>query len=1301
MKKQLLIVTATVLSILLMWLWLQHATVSRAILLLLALGGVVYWLWRKRSVILWSIFGVLVALPSFAWWYFFHTSAGVEFLLARIDGLKSIAISVEGVTGTLSGPLRIQRFEIDQTYVHVMIDSIELQPTPAALWAGSLRASSLHVGRVTVRVKENNQPAGAKPMRFLPSWLWISVGQARIDAAQIQLPSGTSIDATQIAVEEGVSLTAGRIRAEGVSLTTPQGSIAGEATLSAGRPIGLDGHALASFKTKDLVWQIDGTVDGDIEKFGIDAKLLAPSLAHFNGRFARSAGSWTLNGDLDSEHFDLSPWLPKPPFTLQQASLRVEATPAGIHASGGVLVPEVDSRPLAVDARGSYANRVLTIEQASLALLQSDTRVAGGARIRLTGEKPIVEAQVQWQNFRWPLRADSAKDYFVISPKGSGQLSGSLPFKVQVDADVQLQQLAGTLSATGAISGSAVTAERFDIQFLRGQAQGSAQLAWGSRAWNIEIQGSQLDANLFDGRLPSAVTVRGKASGRGFDSKALFDAQFDELRGQLQSGATRTELRARGGIGKDRDGWHAKSFSGELGPNRVALNGRFGKQNDLAWQVDLPKPELLIPQLTGAIASTGSVHGEKSVPQFRGQLTAKTVSYGKWSIESITANADVDVTRQAESSLQLDAQNVAYGEAVLDTLHVEGNGNDARHQVSLRATMPAESYERPPVIDVSAQGRYDKRAWTGTVAALKFSDHYGRTPMLEVADGVASLSPAAAQLQRWCVIWTDRKACVDGTWSKDRGWNVALSSDEFELNLFDTLLGDKTQMEGRWQVNGTLTGTSAQDWTGDAHLRISDASVLYAAVEDAQERVRVGTGQFDLEANKGEVSASLELTTPTTTRVNATLRLARTGSDLVTAPLKGTLRARTEDANVLPLFFVDLDRAAGALQLDLAAAGTLANPLISGRVQLDRGELDFYRYNLALRDFGLTADIADNSVRFTGGGQLGEGRLALEGNMAWREQRPKGEVSIRGENLLVADLPEYRVIASPDLKFTVDGTRIDATGDVLIPSAKLQPADLSGAVQRSADARLVGDLPEDPQSQYQVHSEINVRLGEDVQLNTFGLQGRLTGSVTTVTHPGEPARGRGELRVVSGNYKAYGQDLSIERGRLQFEAATIDNPGLDILATRRIEEESQTVGVNVRGTLRDPRLSFYSEPSLSQSQVVSYLLTGRPLEDLSTQDTATVGSATDALAVQGGSLLASQIGSRIGLEQFSVESRGLNDTSVVLGKFLSPRLFVSYGISLTESLNTFKARYRLSDRWSLKAESGQYQSADVEFRVER
>ena len=45
------------------------------------------------------------------------------------------------------------------------------------------------------------------------------------------------------------------------------------------------------------------------------------------------------------------------------------------------------------------------------------------------------------------------------------------------------------------------------------------------------------------------------------------------------------------------------------------------------------------------------------------------------------------------------------------------------------------------------------------------------------------------------------------------------------------------------------------------------------------------------------------------------------------SPLNGDLNAHTADANLLPLFFPDLDRSAGELRVALHANGSLAAPL--------------------------------------------------------------------------------------------------------------------------------------------------------------------------------------------------------------------------------------------------------------------------------------------------------------------------------------------------------------------------------------
>ena len=95
------------------------------------------------------------------------------------------------------------------------------------------------------------------------------------------------------------------------------------------------------------------------------------------------------------------------------------------------------------------------------------------------------------------------------------------------------------------------------------------------------------------------------------------------------------------------------------------------------------------------------------------------------------------------------------------------------------------------------------------------------------------------------------------------------------------------------------------------------------------------------------------------------------------------------------------------------------------------------------------------------------------------------------------------------------------------------------------------------------------------------------------------------------------------------------------------------------------------------------------------------GAGRNALLAQGGAILAQQLGSKLGIEDVGIEQNLANETSLVLGKYLSPRLYVSYGISLAEAINTLKMRYTLNDKWTIKTESGREQSAEIVYTIER
>ena len=255
----------------------------------------------------------------------------------------------------------------------------------------------------------------------------------------------------------------------------------------------------------------------------------------------------------------------------------------------------------------------------------------------------------------------------------------------------------------------------------------------------------------------------------------------------------------------------------------------------------------------------------------------------------------------------------------------------------------------------------------------------------------------------------------------------------------------------------------------------------------------------------------------------------------------------------------------------------------------------------------------------------------------------------------------------------------------------------------SPDEKIVGTEVEDagPSTLERLRSRVRVVLGDDVRVNSHGLKAQLGGSVTVITRPGDVVRGNGSIRVIEGEYKAFGQFVRIKRGVLSYNRTPIDEPALDLVGEREIKQENIVVWINVRGTLSSPFVTLSSEPPLPENEVLSYLLTGRSINTLQSGEAASLDRAAQSIAVGGGGLLLGGLGNKVGLDEVSVEQTGDEDASVVLGKYLSPKLFVSYGISIVEAINTIKLRYTLNERWSLKAEAGLEQSGDIEYRIER
>jgi translocation and assembly module TamB len=196
-------------------------------------------------------------------------------------------------------------------------------------------------------------------------------------------------------------------------------------------------------------------------------------------------------------------------------------------------------------------------------------------------------------------------------------------------------------------------------------------------------------------------------------------------------------------------------------------------------------------------------------------------------------------------------------------------------------------------------------------------------------------------------------------------------------------------------------------------------------------------------------------------------------------------------------------------------------------------------------------------------------------------------------------------------------------------------------------------------------------------------------------------RAKGTIRTVNGSYYAFGQRLTIERGRLIFDGP-IDNPALDIVALRK--NLAVEAGVEVTGTVRVPRVRLVSNPPVPDGEKLSWLLTGQGVDRASRADLSALSAASAALLGQGRKPITTEIANTVGLDDISVRGSassvigGTSGQVVAFGKRISDRLSLVYEQGLTVATNALRIEYALSRTLTLRAEAGTVGSVGIYYR---
>ena len=1238
----------------------------------------------RRRVLLIAVLitALALAVPTAVIYFAAFTQSGLQFIVNRVPArIGGVRLTFVNVRGTLASGVRIERLEIDQERVYLRFEDVRGRIDLRSLLWQTIHGHELFTHSAYILVKRHKEEPPSKDPHFLPHGLVIRVDSVHADTVTLVLPNGQHMNGTQIE-------TAGFIRRHSIrilnSAFTMGGlQVTGDTELGAANPLGISGNVHVVLRNAaQPAWIFTATAHGNLDTLPLSVDLTAPFRAEFQGAAHQLTSHWNWAGNAKVAGFDLRAWGGGNALGLTSGELALAGDATGFSARGSVMPAGLGAGGFDALFEGAYTNSILTAKRIEITHQASGAHLTGAGTIGIVDNGPRLDLKGEWREFRWPL---VGTDVAVRSATGDYALSGKWPYDLRGSAVVSVRNFAAMpLKIESQLAKDRLIVRSADVTAFDGRANVSGEVVWApGQNWSVAGTATGINPGKLRADLPGQLNFGFDAQGQGFTSDGDFSVELRDIAGRLRG------LPARGGGKLARRGkaWEFSAVRVGLGQTNVALDGKLGDELALKFTLDATDMSLLAPESRGELHAHGTLGGTRRVPALTLSAHGKGLHHDGMSLDSIDAEVDFDAGASRPSKIDLHARNFTYSERKLTALDVTLDGTTASHVMRLDAKAVGLA------VQLQAAGGVNHGTWQGQLTGFNIDGNESLHLVLE--SPIALLASADHfHADRMCVHGQPGRMCLDGDWTAAH-WTADLEAQDLPMSTLTAGLTPSIEYRGRLSVTASASGAGGQQPTGSLKADLVDAGLSHHTPSGKIELIKLGTGVVTVNASHPAIATEVSFDAGEVGTIKGRANISRTSARWQDMPLEGEVHAQTAELGYVTLYFPEIDKASGRLDVNLLIAGTLGTPLIQGSVKLSNTELDFFQINLALRQTELEANLHDNALDFTGSAHIGQGILSAKGALAWRDSLPYGQFHMEGTDLRVADVPEAQIDASPKLDFVIKGRQITVAGNVAVPYAKIVPADLTGGVRASADEVLVGKQPENPNERFLVTSDVTLSLGDKVSIDTLGLKARLTGSIAVHSGADDVTSGTGELSIEDGKYSAYGRQLDIQRGRLIFNGGVVEDPGIDIRAVKVFPDV--TAGINVRGSLRQPRISYFSDPSLTQSQILSLLLAGGSLQSVQNRQN---GAAAQAIA-QGGAILAQQLGSKVGIQDVGLESDLTNDTSLVLGRYLSPRLYISYGMSLTQQLNTVKLRYTLSDRWTIKTEAGQARGADLVYTIQK
>ncbi|THB72044.1 MAG: hypothetical protein D6B28_06375 [Gammaproteobacteria bacterium] len=934
------------------------------------------------------------------------------------------------------------------------------------------------------------------------------------------------------------------------------------------------------------------------------------------------------------------------------------------------------------------------------------------AKIKYDTEDDFYEVNALWTQLFWPVKDWQTLSYndegiidnnhvfmgeIVLSDKGKLHIKGSAD---QYTVTTYIKAAVEGVDANLMLNGGGA-ADRFKIvdstiKSSVGILQTTGNVSWGEQTkWSANLGATKLNLETF-GLTHSDIGLGVKVTGKHFDKAKNIIANITEIRGSLGD----EQIRGYGQIVLNQDASKTDvktKIDLNLGKTLAKLNIAASQAEDDVsvdgdYQISINNMKQLVPGAKGKAMLQGKIFADKQGYHAVGNGSLAELNLTDFRCEK--ANVEYQVSAQNPDNFLNSMQaNIAgnfidfrFGDTRFKHAKVAVTGGMKDHRFKLEVS---GDYDTNMVLNGSLDQAHN---WKAMLSKFNVeNDLFGRWTS---ASTPIELQEDNLYISEFCLNGsrkfndgyqpTPEKICVDGAFSE------SLTKATIHINKLD-MLRFKNSVPPDIGVNGLLSG--------DIDAEIKDMDFINARISSRIESEKgilqltlVDKKKVDLpyelafdttlHKRQGEFKAGVKVNGDLDGSANAQFELPYNSADLGKTKLVSNIYLQLKNFEWVDEIWPEFESVKANLTVNATANGEMDDLSYRGSANISEGQLAILAAGIELKEIKTSVDFNTEKIVFNGYAKSGYGKISISGDADKKKIYPLN-IDIIGNNFRVVDTYEAKVDISPLLALQMSERKSRINGTINIDQARIRVGDLpDSAVSVSDDVQVIKPDQQEQKQSHETEADLKLNLGDNFSFKGFGLTTKLAGGLNIKQNKGL-REGFGDLELIEGKFKKMGIKLDIEKGQLIF-VGPLENPALNIKAARKLEraKKDEKVSVLIEGTLKNPRLVFPEESTYGQTNTMSNLLTGK--------------SVGYSVGLSAGGRFKDKIQDQLGLDSFEITAAGW-----MLGKYLTPDLYMSYTTKWLENETQFKLRYNLNRLFTLEAKGGDQQGADIFYTLER